>query len=477
MRATHIVAALVALASVSSAQDSRPASAPERPRLAVIDFAVKGDVGIAEAGEVVAELLLTRYPRERFQPVERSQLAALLKEVDLTLAIVRDNPEKIYGKLKGVKYIVLGSVNKLGNISITARMVEVATGDIIQTAEVSAEDARGLQDALTELASKLSGGEAVKGPSSAGSGKQLDLELEADYGTVVVNRVETRLKADGYTLFEKLPAGATLRYYPDSKFGVYDKVKTTVGLTPTSGPAIPAGATGEIQELIEDKDGRLTCVVTFEDRVPGGKVSVARRHLQPAVLPVYFEDIRIDADLAARGRLRCLYIARTRNLQAAGNGVTEYDGSALTAEQQKEVGRIGAAVDALRQLSERALHGQSDSTKLGDVSVSKFRGEVMGISLQSVTTVNNWVVESDVVEAILPVGKGGVTQISFKDFVVEKPESIAGKGIWDQLLSLMKSKGAVIDVKETDKTHTVTVTVGYSGLFIVSPAPAETKGK
>ncbi len=137
---------------------SRLATCVERTtkqRIAVIDFTEKGQVGIPEAGKTVAELLLTKFGQDRYQLVERSQLDALLKEIDLTIALVRDNPEKAYGKLKGVKYLVLGSVNKLGNITVTARIVDVAKGDVLQTADVSAEDARGIQDAVDELAKVL----------------------------------------------------------------------------------------------------------------------------------------------------------------------------------------------------------------------------------------------------------------------------------------------------------------------------------
>jgi sulfatase modifying factor 1 len=61
-----------------------------------------------------------------------------------------------------VKYLVLGRVSRLGNIIVTARMVDVATGNVMQTAEVSAEDARGLQGALTELVRILQMSDAEK---------------------------------------------------------------------------------------------------------------------------------------------------------------------------------------------------------------------------------------------------------------------------------------------------------------------------
>jgi formylglycine-generating enzyme required for sulfatase activity len=134
--------------------------------VAVVDFEEKGDVGTAlgvrEAGQTVAELVLTRFGQDRYQLIERSQLANLLNEIDLTMAAVRDNPEKVYGKLKGVRYLVLGRVSKLGNIIVTARMVNVGTGQVVQTAEVSAEDARGLQNALGELVNILQMTDAEK---------------------------------------------------------------------------------------------------------------------------------------------------------------------------------------------------------------------------------------------------------------------------------------------------------------------------
>lgn len=152
---TKLASALILAMFVAVPSTVAQTSQPARPRLAVVDFTVKGDVGIAGAGEVVAELLLTRLGQERYQLVERSQLAAILKEIDLTIEHVRDNPEKVYGRLRGVKYMVLGSVNKLGNIVITARLVDIASGDIVQRGEVEAEDARGVQTALSDLAKVL----------------------------------------------------------------------------------------------------------------------------------------------------------------------------------------------------------------------------------------------------------------------------------------------------------------------------------
>lgn len=155
MRSLCWTAVVIALctASLGRAADELPV---HRPRIAVADFKVVGDVGIQDAGKAVAELLLTRFSTEKYQLVERSHLATLLKEQKLTMAEIVSNPALLKGgKLKGVKYLVLGSVVRLGNLAISARLVDVHSGDIAQTADSSAEDALGLQVSLAEVAKVL----------------------------------------------------------------------------------------------------------------------------------------------------------------------------------------------------------------------------------------------------------------------------------------------------------------------------------
>jgi hypothetical protein len=133
-------------------------NAPEataRDRLSVVDFDVSGDVGIQDAGKSVAALLLPKFGNT-FQLVERMQLAAILAEHDLAMADIAKNPALLRGKkIEGVRFLVVGTVVRLGRLSVSARLVEVSSGDIIQTAEVSADDAHGLETALGELAKIL----------------------------------------------------------------------------------------------------------------------------------------------------------------------------------------------------------------------------------------------------------------------------------------------------------------------------------
>lgn len=154
--AIRIAAIILWGATLGFAQTSAPCSRPAaKTTLAVVDFTVKGDVGIKDAGAMVAELMVSRLNQNQFQLIERSQLEAVLKEIDLTMALVKENPEKAFGKLKGVEYLVLGSVSRLGELTIAARLVDVATGKIIQAADVSTLDPSVLKDAVEELATVL----------------------------------------------------------------------------------------------------------------------------------------------------------------------------------------------------------------------------------------------------------------------------------------------------------------------------------
>ena len=126
------------------------------PRIGVVEFAVTGDVGIAEAGKTVAELVLTHLPTDKYRLVERTQVAALLYEKDLAIAQIVDNPALLRDKnIRGVKYLVVGTVGRLGSLIATARLVNAATGEVVQTADVSADTPAGLQEVLKELVAIL----------------------------------------------------------------------------------------------------------------------------------------------------------------------------------------------------------------------------------------------------------------------------------------------------------------------------------
>ncbi|MDD4891728.1 MAG: CsgG/HfaB family protein, partial [Phycisphaerae bacterium] len=127
-----------------------------KPRLGVTTFAVSGDVGITEAGKSVPELLLSRFDPKRFQLIERTRLASLLQEQDLSVSQITENPTILrVKKLLAVRYLVVGAVVRIDTLVVSGRLVDAATGEVIQTAEITARDANGLQAGLAELALML----------------------------------------------------------------------------------------------------------------------------------------------------------------------------------------------------------------------------------------------------------------------------------------------------------------------------------
>jgi len=127
-----------------------------RPRLAVAEFAVIGDVGIPDAGKAVPELMLGRFDPQRFQLVERARLASILAERNLSVAQIVENPQVLrVSKIEAVRYVVVGTVSRMGTLAVSARMVDVATGEVIQTADVVANDPTGLKNSLADLVAIL----------------------------------------------------------------------------------------------------------------------------------------------------------------------------------------------------------------------------------------------------------------------------------------------------------------------------------
>jgi hypothetical protein len=127
-----------------------------KPRLAVADFAVFGDVGLVDASSWAAQLLLSRFDPARYRLVERATLGQSLGEADLDAVQVVRDPAVLKGKqLKGLRYLVLGSVSNAGKLFFSARKVDARTGEIVQTAEVSCDNLLGAPDAMKELAAML----------------------------------------------------------------------------------------------------------------------------------------------------------------------------------------------------------------------------------------------------------------------------------------------------------------------------------
>ena len=133
--------------------DLRIALNNRRDRLAIADFEVIGDIGIPLAGRTIAEELLPHF-KGRFDLAERSQLGSILLELKLDAAELQVNERgrSEVGKLAKARFLVVGSISQLYGVTVNARLVDVQTGLVVQTAKIIAASPQELQAKLPELA-------------------------------------------------------------------------------------------------------------------------------------------------------------------------------------------------------------------------------------------------------------------------------------------------------------------------------------
>jgi hypothetical protein len=127
-----------------------------RDRISVADFEVRGDVGIPAAGRVVAEEMLPAF-KCRFDLVERGQVGRVIDELKLEASELAANEvgRREVGRLANVRYLVLGSLTSLNGITINARLVDVRSGLIVQSARLAARSPEEVMSKLRPLANML----------------------------------------------------------------------------------------------------------------------------------------------------------------------------------------------------------------------------------------------------------------------------------------------------------------------------------
>lgn len=127
-----------------------------RERLAIAEFEVRGDIGLPQAGEFVADELLPQF-KTRFQLVERSQLDKAAEELNVQSEALINDPEGGRQLSRAVKarYLVVGSLTAINGITVQARLIDVDTGLIVQTAKIVAQTPEELTQRLPRLAEEL----------------------------------------------------------------------------------------------------------------------------------------------------------------------------------------------------------------------------------------------------------------------------------------------------------------------------------
>lgn len=130
----------------------------EKANVAVVEFDGMGNIGVPDAGAIVAEWLVSALGQTgRFELKERVLLRKVLEEQKLSLSGVIDANEALeIGKLYGVKSIVAGGVLRWGDIiSVTARLIDAETGSIQRTAVIRSKNLNEIPSLIDSLAQGL----------------------------------------------------------------------------------------------------------------------------------------------------------------------------------------------------------------------------------------------------------------------------------------------------------------------------------
>ncbi len=134
------------------AQEAAEPAKP-RPYAAVVEFTVEKSVKAEITGSAVA-VKLEQVLGENYRLVTRSQVSKSMQELKFQASDLTDrNNAKAFGKMIGADFLITGSVVQIGNIiTIAAQCINIETGEIVQTAEASANDVNQINYLFKEIA-------------------------------------------------------------------------------------------------------------------------------------------------------------------------------------------------------------------------------------------------------------------------------------------------------------------------------------
>jgi hypothetical protein len=103
-----------------------------------------------DVGETIADSLTMQLMESRFSIIERSQLDKLLREQGLSVSGLLENYEYLYGKLKGIDAIIVGSATMSQGFAgwmfggyveyvsgANARLIDLQTGEVLLAATIT----------------------------------------------------------------------------------------------------------------------------------------------------------------------------------------------------------------------------------------------------------------------------------------------------------------------------------------------------
>jgi len=122
---------------------------------AVVEFTERGDLGIQDAGAIIAEWMTTALNKTGvFEVYERLSLDKLMAEHKMGMSgLMEEETIAEIGKMRGVEAIITGSVIKFGDIiSVTAKLIDTETAKIIDSGDVKVTDANRISLEIDKLA-------------------------------------------------------------------------------------------------------------------------------------------------------------------------------------------------------------------------------------------------------------------------------------------------------------------------------------
>lgn len=135
------------------------ANTPKTPA-ALMEFNIRNDIGTPGASQLLP-ILLSNHLKKQFdwELQERIELRQVIQEQQLQEALLENDEAAVeMGKLKGAKLIVTGSAMKIGkNHIISAKILNVESAQLEQSATVRFEKPENLERAMETLSLRLAG--------------------------------------------------------------------------------------------------------------------------------------------------------------------------------------------------------------------------------------------------------------------------------------------------------------------------------
>jgi hypothetical protein len=289
---------------------------PTKPRVAVYQFKVRGDLGIPDAGDIIGEWMIGALAATgRFTLMERVLLQKVFEENELQSSHLADESTVAAeaGRLYGVEAIVSGTAIKWGEtISIEARLIDTGTGVIRATAGIKTNNRNNIPDQIDLLARKLVG--PVPAPTKSKTQKQDEA---------------------GARLVAQNPARLAIQILPRERFRLGQEMRFR----------ITSQQEGHLLVVDLNADGELTQVYPMDQ----GEVGAIDNRLRPGralTLPEPHSGLSFTAsEPTGTGRLVAILTEEAVDLGDLG------DGERLAGAGQDPVGGI---LDRLSQLQAKS---------------------------------------------------------------------------------------------------------------------------